>query len=190
MKVSPVDTSDLELLAPSEGRSEGLHMSDIYTALYQRLEPKRYGKPGAPRDMGGTLRMAVGVAWERYLEEVLIASGVDAQRPSEQMTSDGVAYSPDLLIDGGERVGEIKATWLSSRTDPHHPKFAKWLTQAAAYCRAQGTTRCRFYVLHLNGNYADDRNPALNIWDIEFTQEELEANWASLHEFATKESML
>jgi len=190
VKVAPVDTSDLELLAPSEGRSEGLHMSDIYGALYQKLDPKRYGKPGAPRDPAGTLRMAVGVAWERYLEERLAASGSDAQRPAEQMTSDGVAYSPDLLLEGGAVVGEIKATWLSSRTDPHHPKFGKWLTQAAAYCRAQGVARCRFYVLHLNGNYSDNRNPTLNVWDIEFTQQELEDNWASLHNFATKEQML
>jgi hypothetical protein len=190
MKVSAVDTSDLELLAPSEGRSEGLHMSDIYTALYQRLDPKRYGKPGDVRDMGGTLRMALGVAWERYLEGVLIASGVDALRPAEQMTSDGVAYSPDLLIDSGERLGEIKLTWLSSRVDPHDPKFGKWLTQAAAYCRGLDIRKARFYVYHVNGNYTDRRGPALPAWDIEFTQQELEDNWASLHDFATKEAML
>lgn len=167
-------------------RGEGLHVSEIYNSLFQKLEPNRYRSDGPIPD----LPMAIGLAWEQYLEKVLVENGVLCARPGELTSEEGIKYTPDLLIVNGEdRIGEIKTTKLSSRTDPTHKKFDKYLTQGKIYCYWAQIPRIRYYVLHLNGNWKGAHEPVMNVWDVDFTARELHDEYRLLMNHAKDEGM-
>lgn len=189
MQVTP-RLSDLDLLASDLVRSPGLHISAIYTDLYQDLEPKRYTRGTAP-DVN---RMGLGFALEAGLEEGLKKHL--ASRPGEFRTPEGIAFSPDLLITNGiVRVGEIKLTWMSSRDVPREPgtsfppKFSKWFVQMKAYCHHLETPYARLYAFFVNGNYRE-HTPEFLSWDVEFSSGELHENWAMLLNHARAKGML
>jgi hypothetical protein len=141
-------------------RTPGLHMSDLYGALYAALDPARYGKGGAPP----LEKFELGMAFEDMLEEGLKRRLVLAEgsgRPGEFVTEHeagcpngaapldpehpchcgaGIVYSPDLLIfNGVTRLGEIKLTFMSTKGAPwalgetigaFDPKFNKYFCVA------------------------------------------------------------
>src|SRR5216683_6166125 len=97
MRISPV-AHGLDLIAqPHSKRSTGVHMSDLYNSVYQELEPDRFKADAGPN----VIKMALGLAWEQYLERLLQEQGVQAERPGEFVTDEGVAFSPDLLVVNG-----------------------------------------------------------------------------------------
>lgn len=178
MKITPVPHGLDDIIGQSAGpRSPGLHISDLYNSLYQDLEPKRYANTGGPN----TLKMAMGLAWEAHLEKCFLRAGLSIERPDECMTEEGIAFSPDLIIFNGHiRQGEIKLSYMSEADSLDDPKFAKWLTQAKAYCHHLGTNLTTFYVLFVNGNYRDRRDPSFRAYEIEWTAQELKDNWQML----------
>lgn len=188
MRVRAIDHGLQDVLGVSDGpRSKGLHASDLYGKLYQQLEPGRFDT-GAPMNY---TKMAMGLAWELYLESLLVRQGVQADRPGEFKTAEGIAFSPDLLVaNGHSRVGEIKLTYMSNRDDITAPKFAKWLTQVMFYCRNLGIPFARFYVLYVNGNYKEQRDPILQAYDVEFSNRELEDNHQMLINVGKQEGLL
>jgi hypothetical protein len=161
-------------------------MSTIYNDLYQDLEPTRFIRGSTP----DLCRFEAGLSLELMLEEGLIRR-LGGERPPEQMTDCGIAYSPDLLIfeNGKVIVGEIKATWLSSKDVPHEvannlpPKFSKYLTQMKAYAYHLGTVHGRLLVYFVNGNYKP-MAPQLLCWDIEFSPQEIDECWSMLKNHA------
>lgn len=179
---------DLDLLAGSgEGRSPGVHASDIYNKLYQQLEPTRFVEGSKPN----ALKMAMGLAWEQYFEALLVRQGYKVFRPGELMSAEGIAYSPDGLLENGiDRIIEYKLTYMSSRQDITHPKFAKWLTQVMFYADCLDLRFARFYVLHVNGDYGASRDPELKMTDVEFSRQELKENRQMLLNLAKHEKML
>jgi hypothetical protein len=187
MKVTPI-AHGLNLIAqPHSTRSAGLHVSDLYNGLYQELEPTRFVAGSQPN----VIKMAMGLAWEQYLETQLISQGVQAERPGEFITPEGIAFSPDLLlINGHTRVGEIKLSYMSNREGIESPKFSKWLVQAKAYCHNLQIPKARFYVLYVNGNYRDNKNPDMHALDIDFSSRELKENWTMLTNFGRSKGML
>jgi len=162
-------------------------MSDIYNSLYRDLEPGKYSD-GAPNP----IKLAMGLAWETYFERCLIGSGVDASRPGEFTTDEGIIGSPDLLIfNGHEKIGEIKLTYYSASTDLSDPKFGKWLTQVMGYGHYLQIPRVRFYVLFVNGAYREGkRDPVLRVYDIEFSNRELKENWDMLMNHARQKNLI
>ena len=178
-----------ETISHSTGnRSPGLHISDIYTSLARALDPKRYAEEMGPN----TVKMAMGLAWETHLEKVLERAQIPAPRPPEQLTLEGIAFNPDLLLTEDPsrmRVGEIKLTYMSESDSLIDSKFAKWLWQAMAYCYHLEVPRARFYVLFVRGNYKDP-NPTFRAYDIEFTGRELQENWQMLLNYARHQRML
>ncbi len=160
-------------------RTPGLHISDIYGDLYERLEPKRY-KGGLPK----AELLEAGLAFESILEEGL--KNRLAQRPGEILSPEGILMSPDLILfNGCVRVGEIKLTWMSSRDMPTEtvnglpPKFSKWDVQMRAYCHVLDTEHARLIGFFVNNDYKPP-TPRLLAWDITYTQRELDENWAML----------
>ena len=185
MKITPIEHG-LDLLASDLVRSEGLHASGIYNALYHELEPNRY--TDTPPD---ALKMALGTAWEQYLEAQLVRSGLPLIRPGEFMTKEGVAFSPDGLIQNGETVlAEYKLTWQSSRNSIDAPQFSKYWTQIKYYCHNLDLTKARLYIFHVNGDYSRPFKPVLKVYAAEFSTQELKDNQEMLHNFARSRKLL
>lgn len=175
MKLTKVK-HQLNLAISPAGRSQGLHASDIYGDLFKDLEPDRYGDWDGSLDPD-SLMTAIGLAWEVHLEKMLVLNGALVARPPESRSPEGIYYSPDLLVVNGEdRIGEIKVTWMSSRSDLADPKFDKYLVQNKLYCYWEEMNLARFYVLYMRGDYKDRQWPKFLIWDIEYTARELREN--------------
>ncbi len=182
----------LVLQAP---RGEGLHASAIYGSLYQKLDPERFPEGSKPH----TISMAIGLAWEQWLERTLIGMGQLVCRPGELTSPEGILYSPDLFVANCEdRVGEIKTTMLSSKLGIEGPKCDKYHCQAKIYCYWSGTFHARFYVLFLRGDYSfmkkgadhDDLGMSdLRCYDVTYTPRELHENYVMLMNHAIKQNM-
>lgn len=190
MKITPVEHK-VDLIEASEGRTEGLHVSDLYNAFYKATDPKRYGKDP---DLLTPEFMAVGLAWEQYLEKRLLASGINAQRPGEFTIYVGerpVYFSPDLYIaNGHERGGEIKATWMSLSENFDEPKFNKYHTQAKTYGHHLHIPDWTFYVLFIRGDYKASFGPQLRAFNVSYTEREMAEEWDMLCSFGRNRKML
>lgn len=187
MKITPV-AHGLDLLAqPGYVRGKGVHLSDLYNGYFQTTEPKRYKTGSEPNQ---TL-MSMGLAWEQFLERLFEQQGFSAVRPGEFVSPEGIILSPDLLIfNGHERIGEIKLTKMAYTQDLSDPKFDKWLTQVKGYAHVLEIPRARFYVLFVNGDCRDHRDPILQAYDIEFTPFELVENWRTLMNFGKQRGLI
>ena len=184
MLITPVECT-LALAESGLTRSAGVHVSDLYNSLYRALEPNRY-KDSPPNPV----RLAMGLAWEVHVERVMKAAGWHVERPPEQKTVEGVAFSPDLIIShGGIRGGEIKWTTMSD-APLDDPKFAKWHTQAKAYGYHLGLPLWTFFVCFANGDYKANREPVFRQIDVEYTAKEMETEWAVLLNFGRQQGLL
>ena len=184
MKITPIPHG-LDLLASDLVRSPGLHISQIYNSLYEALKPGRFtgGEPNP-------LMLALGSAWEQYFERQLDRAGNRVFRPGELVSPEGIAYSPDGVIENGQlTLVEYKLTWMSSRADIEDAKFDKYKTQMMSYCYQLETPYARLYVLFVNGDYKPP-SPVLKVWNIEFSPRELQDNWQMLMNHARTRKMI
>jgi len=189
MIVTP-STVKIDFLKSDLVRSTGVHASDIYGDLYKRLFPKRYDFGDGPPN--GVL-MALGSAWEVQLEKLLILNGVNAYRPGEMMSPEGIAYSPDLIVFNSHvRVGEIKLTSMSlddiplTETNGLNPKFDKFLTQMKIYAYWLELRYGWLAICSIRKPYA----PEFRALDIEFSYRELQDNYQMLMGHAQHEGLL
>ena len=188
MIITP-DSRSLDFSKSDLIRSQGLHASDIYGALYARLDPKRYDYAGPPN----YLLMSLGSAWEAQLEYLLIENGVVAHRPGELLSPEGIWYSPDLIIQNGEtRVGEIKLTSMgfdelpTEETSSLPPKFEKYQTQMMLYAYWLELQHGWLGMVSIRRPYA----PEFRAYNIEWTERELQSNYQMCINFAKSEGML
>lgn len=203
----PNDLAGLKIGDSGSIRAVGLHASDVYSRFYQDFDPKRYKKDGNLPLTLLEIGLAFEVFLEQWLaRKVELAGQGQISRPGEftyeTIFADQpvtVHYNPDLLIYNGiTRLGEIKATkmasgvpneWLSEEEFPKHaeeisqipydPKYAKYLSQIKMYLRMLGMLHARLYVFYINGRKWD-LVPQLLVWDLEFTQDELDMEWNML----------
>lgn len=190
MKITPIDAG-IDLLASDLVRSPGLHMSQIYGKLYEKLEPKRYKGGGVLNPV----MTAMGTAWELHLEHLLRRAGILVSRPGELFTPDGrIAYSPDGLLDNDTRLAEYKvAWWMSSRDMPRKPtstfppKLNKYVCQMQSYCHNLEINLARLYVLFVQG---PGKDPEFLVYDVEFSARELRGGWSMMMNFAKAEGLL
>lgn len=202
--------------APDFVRSPGLHMSDIYNSLYKKLQPSRYDKrdeDGNPEELNRA-KLEAGMGLELRLEP-LIEAKYGGSRPGELFTQHttacphrrirlplgvlchcgaGVAYSPDWLFDRTElALGEFKFSWYSCRDFPRDPKFDKWICQCKAYLKHLKMTTVWVVPYWVNGKYPKGGPPSPEfekIYELIFTQTELDDNWMTLLRHAWKEGMI
>jgi len=182
MLVTP-DTRPFDFLKSDLVRSPGVHASDIYNDLFKKLEPKRYNyEDRDPDTVGGhEPLMALGTAWEKHFEYLLRANGIDAQRPDEFLSPQGIAYSPDLIIfNGVTRVGEIKLTSMSldelglDQTNVLPQKFDKYVCQIKLYTKWLELLHGWLAVLSIRQPW----KPTFWSANLDFTQAELDRNEA------------
>jgi hypothetical protein len=181
---------ELDLLKSDLVRSPGLHASAIYGPLFETLDPKRYGGYDEPPN---PLLLALGTAWEKHFEYLLLANGIKVERPEEFMSPEGIAYSPDLILwNGIARLGELKYTSRSAKDFPteqstHLPVQAdKWACQMMLYAYWLGINDCWLAVLFNNKPWA----PELRMFDITWTAEELQRNYTMVMNFARHRGLL
>jgi hypothetical protein len=134
------------------------------------------------------LRMSIGLAWEEhYIGKILPDYGV-VKHPG-QMCVDGVFMTPD-----GESVDtwhgksvlvihEVKATYKSTNTVANLEKEWMWLTQIKCYCKGAKTRYGKLHVLFLCGNYQFPIRPIAKVWNVEFSQKEIDDNWSLMVDY-------
>ena len=184
-------------LIPPGPRSAGLHASDLYGGLAAKLDPERFPQ-GSPMPV---VSMAIGLAWEQWLERTLVGMGEAVARPPEQVIMLGKTpcyYSPDLIvINGKTRIGEIKTTRLSSKQGIEGPKADKYHSQTKLYCGWEEIPYARFYVLFLHGNYgfmkkgsSGEGVPEFRVYDVNYTARELQENMQTHFQFGLREGLI
>jgi hypothetical protein len=222
MILSPyaLDLTSLKMGTSSGSRAPGLHASHIYGDFYKDFDPKRYGRDGGP----DPYTLEAGLLIESMLEEGLKRRieeehAVDISRPGEfthEFDWNGkqgqIHYNPDLFIFNGQfRVGEIKATWMTSGVSHEQidaaskgdsvaleacqnvllePKFAKYLSQLKFYLYFLNNRFGRLYVFFFQANRRPPFPPQFLAWDIEFSQDELDFEYHVLMNHADSKGML
>lgn len=153
-------------------------MSQIYGSLYQGLEPKRFKGGSTPNP----LLLALGTAWEKHLEFLVGNAGIEVLRPGELVTPEGIAYSPDGIIEDEYRLVEYKLSSMGTKdlptrsTSSFPSKFDKYTCQMMSYCYHLETPRARLYF----ASTYKPHDPVMLVYDIEFTPRELRDNWAAM----------
>jgi hypothetical protein len=162
-------------------RASGVHVSGILRVLG---EAAGVLKVGEPLDEEYPLRMAVGIAWEEF-----VASMYPKWRwqPGEKVV-DEIAMNCDGYNNTLHCLEEAKATWKSSasRRGPDFLNEWMWMMQGRAYgtgyrehCQIYGTSRVRWHVLYLSGDYRGS-GPQYIRYLVEFTEKEIADTWKML----------
>lgn len=163
-------------LLPMQGRSPGIHISQIIRYLCIRL--------GHFEDRGeeawNQAQLELGNAFEHAIVERYALNDPDRYVRPGELERDKLFGSPDLLDIIEETVDELKCTWMSSmKHDVEGEKFWRYWVQIKAYCYMMGWSVGRLHVLFVNGDYRNS-GPVYRVWRQEFTQQELWENWQML----------
>lgn len=190
----------IRLPAPQIPRGAGVHASGIIRniaiemgILKGQREELNLADIRVIDDEIAILRMAIGLAWEEfYIGKILPDYGV-VKHPGE-ICLDGVHMNPDgESVDriGGKSVlmiHEVKATYKSTNTVRDLEKEWMWMTQLKCYCKGAKTRYGRFHVLFLCGDYSFPIRPVVRVWDITFTQKEIDDNWSLMTDYKDQRS--
>lgn len=187
-------------------RSTGLHLSSVLRdlALRSGVLDQQYAEQG---NLDENIILHVGLAVEDYLAKCQHPE--ICYHPGE-LHLDGIAMSPDgiTLIDSEDLadkfqveldtwvLSEFKVTRKSSRDFKESlrlraKKVLLWLWQVQAYRyamnkRCEAGLECyiaRLHIFFLNGDYSREGpggQPCYQIFQLEFTPEELESNWCMI----------
>lgn len=190
------DQYPLYLPEPKAPRSKGIHVSSIIRCIATEagiLKPEwseelSLSDARTITDPVAILRINIGLAWEEHYIPML--QGV-VDHPGEMcingvyMTHDGESVTV-IITDFRLLVHEIKATYKSTNTVGELEQEFMWLCQLKAYCKGLGTRFCHMHVLFLCGDYSRPIRPKMRVWEVEFTQEEIDNNWDLLMEYKTE----
>lgn len=162
------------------------HISAIIRSLCLQLG--HYEESDTPATVADKAQLQTRFEMGNSFEDALIAALVERYTRYDparyvrvgELTKDGLIGTPDLVDATDWAILEVKLTWMSSRHDAESEKFWKYWTQVKAYCAMLGTRLARLHVCHINGDYKKDRGPTYNVWEQEFTQQELDENWLML----------
>jgi hypothetical protein len=182
---------------PKNPRSPGIHVSNLIRCIATEsgildakwaeelslVDVRQISDPVA------ILRISIGLAWEDFyvnlLEDVADHPG-EMELDGIYMTHDGESVSV-IATEGKKQMvtvcHEFKATYKSTNTVGDLKTQWMWLTQVKAYCKALRTRHAMLHVLFLCGDYKYPISPQLKVWQVEFTQEEIDDNWTLLTEY-------
>ena len=155
-------------------RAPGIHASNLVYCLRQGWLNRRYGLEGKEPDVlsSETLTMFLtGHGYHALLEEGNTEVEVQLHLPNGQ----SITCTIDYLLPNDITPWEVKSTRYSSAKSPED--IAQYVDQLGIYCLAQRSRRGVLVVLHLNGDYRENRGSVLKVWEVEFSNEEL-VGWA------------
>ena len=157
----------------------GIHQSDLVYCLNKSALRRRVGEETTDKEV---LLFSLGWATQRWL------TGKDEDEPEKEV--DGIKVTCDAVK--GIVPWELKCTFQSSakpiEDNPH------WIRQIMAQCYVQKTPVAYLSRLELVGNWKsifgkkeeknmpENEKPTLHAFRLEFTQDELDRNWAWLRE--------
>lgn len=179
-------------------RSHGIHVSAVIrtiAVMNKTLKPEyvesldlidRSGEDFWEKiDPVAKLRMSMGLAWEHYYINNQLPDVV--HQPGEMciegiyMTHDGEGLETVLSERGEDRMvlalHEVKLTYKSWNTVKNLSAQWMWLAQMKAYCKGLETLRAHLHVLCVAGDYSYPITPLARIFDVTFTQAEIDENW-------------
>jgi len=142
------------------------------TGLIRMMEVGIQETSGKELSDATRMQFEKGWLWEATLS---MAFGEKAAYRPGEIELDGIVGSPDgmSIDDRGECfVEEYKCTAYSS--DKPITEHWRWMAQVKAYCKMVGATKCVFRVLHLSFV------PVYKVWELVFSQRELDENWEAL----------
>ena len=157
-------------------KRNGLHGSDLIYCpdkVIWRARGVSY-----PPSRSTIIKYALGHAFEFMLHPETMAD-------SKQYVVNGVSLTPDInnydMSGVHIGLGEVKLTWASMKDYDIVNKAPQYLTQVMNYCKALDTDRCRFIMLHVQGDYRDwDFIPDIRCWDVRFGRIDIMSNWAEM----------
>jgi hypothetical protein len=169
-------------------RSSGIHLSGILGAIAVR-QGIYSGAPSTPEETSGRrMSRILGLAWEDWLAPRITQHYPTFEYHLGELSFDGVIGTPDGIsyeADGTLLLHEIKRTAYSSKQlDFPTEKIVPWMWQCMGYLRMlteESGCQCTRAVLHpvfISGDYKQQRYPQYLPTLLEFTWEEIEANWA------------
>lgn len=161
-------------LPPSEGRSDGLHISSVIKDIGLQMG---YIPPETINAEFDPTRICLGLAWEDW---VFPSQHPDVIYHPGEVFHNEIAHSSDGISWFGEdkKVHECKLTWKSMRREADLQSEWLWLSQTMSYCSAWGTHLARYHIYWVNGDYkfGEGGGPKYKLYDLEFTQRELQDN--------------
>lgn len=163
-----------------------IHVSEILYKIYDTICGT---KPRGEQDEADKWNnFESGFMWEQCLSD---AMGKRHGVRIGELELDGILLSPDGLnyvpVDGtnGDEyeylIEEYKCTLMSTNKDLHD--MWMWIHQVMCYCKAQSVTvgepvtKVKFVVLHLCGDYRENRKRVRKDTEIRFTEEEIDNCW-------------
>jgi hypothetical protein len=166
-----------------EGRSPGKHVSSAIYRIMESLYPDRFG--GDPID---PIRANLGNAMEHAIIEAMAREHPDRYARPGQLVYEGIYGTPDLWDLREWATTEVKLTWASSRRaeDIEDSWFSRYWWQLKAYAKMAMMTKGRLIIIFINGDYRGGQ-PEGMMWEDEWSQDELDENWAMIKSYATKE---
>lgn len=190
----------LTLPGPDGVRSAGIHVSGIIRCIATEsgilkpdwAESLSLVDVRTISDQTAIIRISIGLAWERYYIPQILGPTMGVIDHPGEIELDGIYMSPDgesvssIVSDTTKHnlvIHEVKSTFKSTKTVGDLSNQWLWLSQCKAYCIGKGTRYAMLHVLFLCGDYTYPIKPLLKLWQIEFTQKELDENWALLVDY-------
>ena len=130
------------------------------------------------RETQGTLTDETRMQFEKgwlWEETLSMAFGKKIAVRPEPVYMDGIWGSPDGIQVESEDVlivEEYKCTAM--RSDKSPADNWRWIAQVKGYCKMVGAIKAVFRVLHL------EFVPVYKVWELVFSQRELDENWEAL----------
>jgi len=149
----------------------GVHVSDLANPCLRRVY---YTKRGMVETRDEDLLM--------WLAGMGHHSLMEGKLREIELEDDGITGTIDCLErgDAGEMtVVEFKTTRASADKDVV-TSYNWWSQQIMGYCHLFGSNIARLYVLHLMGSWSPPTEPALKVYELEFTENEVAGNWGRL----------
>lgn len=160
-------------LLPMQGRSPGVHVSNVISDLCVRLGFFSGDTilTSVWAQLGCALEWAVIQRYARHYPNRYAILG--------ELEEDGLFGTPDLYDMDKNAVVEIKLSWMSTKQPVDGPKYWRYWTQVKAYCKMVDSELGYLNVAHVMGAY-DGKGPAWREWEARFTRKEINDNWQML----------
>lgn len=159
-------SSGIPNLLPMQGRSPGIHHSDVLSDLCIRLG--HYEKSEMSMS-----RVQLGCAFEDIIADRYSRHDPDRYIRPGELDIDGLPITLDLLDTYRYGPDEIKLTWMSSKWAPDDEKFLRYRWQVMSQCIACRSRIGRRHVGHINGDYKSF-NVDYFVWEEVFSKQELD----------------